>query len=955
MSLLRLSAALSLFLAAPTLAETPPCAPVHQTTDARSLRTIEEQLFWSLPEAYQGHIQADLAWPVEWANQLADVRRQRVAAVVGPQHFARLRPEHQSMLVRGYSPLADRRELPSVCFAPGTPPEVMEAFHTAIFGVDDGLRYNTLNRWSSTATNGGGLSQGMPTTITYSFVPDGTFISNSSLGISGGSTLISYLNGIYGSESNWRPLFDQVFDRWSQLAGLTYVWEPNDDGVSLGNNSGVLGVRGDVRIGGIAIDGGSGILAYNSFPNNGDMVIDTSDSFYFNTSNNSRRLRNVVAHEHGHGIGLLHVCPVLQTKLMEPYVSTAYDGPRHDDIRAAQFLYGDAHEPDNSPAQAFSIGELTSNTTITLGETPPPTISQGATLSIDANGEVDWYRFALSSGMSLSFTVSPIGTTYDDSEQACSSNPDGSRCCSGNFTNSAAAQNLELRVYDTDASTLLESASAAPAGSPETLSNLTILFPGDYYLRVGETGTTSNEAQLYKLEISAVSIDCNANGIVDECDLDCGAPGCSVPGCGQSLDCDVNGLPEECDLASGIANDCNVNGVPDTCDVDDETSPDCNNNGVPDECELVGNDCNANSQPDDCDVAALAPSVTPPADAFVCIDAIATFEVDAPGATDYRWLRDGIVLQSGEQRFFGIDSSTLVIDPVTADDHLTTYSCVVNFGCLEYTTPPALARLAPAAIDLTLLTAAQRSVCTGSNVIVHEVAVDDTTGISYQWSKDGVDLVDDARISGADTARLEVADVVAEDMGVYTCRVTNPCVPPETEISVSAVVDLLDPQFLVEPADACVETGGTAQFSADVVADASTVYRWYEDTTLLTDGGRYSGTGTPNLMIADVQPEDDGRQFLLAAIVPDPTCFTVSRTATLFTAEPGGCPAPCVTPGDFDGDGDLDLLDAYSFMRCMDADILEDTECTCANLWDRDFAVDLLDWSEFEAAWTGPQ
>ena len=45
--------------------------------------------------------------------------------------------------------------------------------------------------------------------------------------------------------------------------------------------------------------------------------------------------------------------------------------------------------------------------------------------------------------------------------------------------------------------------------------------------------------------------DCNDNGISDECDIDCGQPGgpCDVPGCGQSEDCQPNGIPDECDLS----------------------------------------------------------------------------------------------------------------------------------------------------------------------------------------------------------------------------------------------------------------------------------------------------------------------------------------------------------------------------------------------------------------------
>ncbi len=43
--------------------------------------------------------------------------------------------------------------------------------------------------------------------------------------------------------------------------------------------------------------------------------------------------------------------------------------------------------------------------------------------------------------------------------------------------------------------------------------------------------------------------DCNGNGILDACDIDCGPAGgpCDVPGCGQSADCNGNRLPDECE------------------------------------------------------------------------------------------------------------------------------------------------------------------------------------------------------------------------------------------------------------------------------------------------------------------------------------------------------------------------------------------------------------------------
>ncbi|MCK6456869.1 MAG: FG-GAP-like repeat-containing protein [Phycisphaerae bacterium] len=100
------------------------------------------------------------------------------------------------------------------------------------------------------------------------------------------------------------------------------------------------------------------------------------------------------------------------------------------------------------------------------------------------------------------------------------------------------------------------------------------------------------------------SLDCNANTTPDECETDCN--GNNVPDdCditdGTSYDCNTNARPDECDLAGGTSNDCDNTNVPDECE------DDCNDNGIEDACDIAdgtSNDCNANTVPDECDVVA---------------------------------------------------------------------------------------------------------------------------------------------------------------------------------------------------------------------------------------------------------------------------------------------------------------------------------------------------------------
>ena len=152
------------------------------------------------------------------------------------------------------------------------------------------------SRWNVTATDGPGLVQGDPTTITWSYLPDGTNIPGFINEPASPSDLHAWLDGIYGNFATWHAHFESMFARWAELTRNTYVYEANDDGALFVDSLGELGVRGDVRIGGHFIDGNSGVLAYNFFPNNaGDMVLDSADAFFNNTGSNSLRLRNVLS------------------------------------------------------------------------------------------------------------------------------------------------------------------------------------------------------------------------------------------------------------------------------------------------------------------------------------------------------------------------------------------------------------------------------------------------------------------------------------------------------------------------------------------------------------------------------------------------------------------------------------------------------------------------------------
>ncbi len=447
---------------------------------------IESALFAMMPANERARIAAGLArveaQRLDGAGgdevfEATDERYAKVSHVISREKFDSIRPLYRRVMV-SLAERAERGDTPvAACFAPGTDPEVAMALSELLY--NQASRFQQTARWTSTALSGGGLGQGDPTILTYGYVPDGTFVPDLIGGASGNSQLFAWLNGVYGSPATWQPIIDQVFDRWEELSGNTYIYEPNDDGVNLNGAGGVAGVRADCRIAAIGIDGGGGILAYNNFPNDGDMVLDAFDSFYNTTSNNSLRLRNIVAHEHGHGKGMLHVCPANQSKLMEPFISTAYDGPQLDDTLNAQRHYGDPLETEGND----SAGDATP-----LGDVGFPGILI-TDISIDDNTDDDWFSIVVPEPSEIIIGATPTGQTY-------SQGPQTQACNSGSSYNSLIQHDLSVAIFDTDGSTLLGFADNAGDGGGELLS-IVAENPGTYFARV--SGDSSNTVQLYNL------------------------------------------------------------------------------------------------------------------------------------------------------------------------------------------------------------------------------------------------------------------------------------------------------------------------------------------------------------------------------------------------------------------------------------------------------------------------
>lgn len=384
-----------------------------------------------------------------------------------------------------------------LCFAPGTPPEYVEYVSRLIFG-DFLPAYARDARWTSTSYGSTG-SLGNPIRLRWSFVPDGVQLP----GLSGGtapSNLFSSMDSKFGGNRTlWQNQFRNSFARWQTVAGIRYE-EVSDDGAAFPNSNGsATAPRGDVRIGARSLDGAGNVLAFNYYPNVGDMVLDSSESWQ-SSSGTYRFLRNTVMHEHGHGLGLGHVIPTNNSKLMEPYLNTNFDGPQDDDIRGAHRNYGDPYEPNNSVSQATLI-DMTNTNNLTLDWA-----------SLNSTSDADWYRLQIPAFRRVTVTVTPIGATYQVGPQG------------GTTTtiNTLAVQNLQLELRDSTGA-VIASATANGVAQAEQIANF-VLPPagGTFYARVFSGSGSTDDVQRYRITVQTSTRptgDIDGNDCVDDADL----------------------------------------------------------------------------------------------------------------------------------------------------------------------------------------------------------------------------------------------------------------------------------------------------------------------------------------------------------------------------------------------------------------------------------------------------
>jgi hypothetical protein len=128
--------------------------------------------------------------------------------------------------------------------------------------------------------------------------------------------------------------------------------------------------------------------------------------------------------------------------------------------------------------------------------------------------------------------------------------------------------------------------------------------------------------------------------------------------------------------------------------------------------------------------------------------------------------------------------------------------------------------------------AASQTALTGATVLFNVTTVG-RPQLSYQWQKDGINLMDGGNASGTTTAALTLTNVQTNDAGIYTLVVTNDF--GSITSSNAALTVLVPPSITTQPADCTNVVGATVNFNVVADGTAPLIYQWQSNGTNLVD------------------------------------------------------------------------------------------------------------------------
>ena len=189
-----------------------------------------------------------------------------------------------------------------------------------------------------------------------------------------------------------------------------------------------------------------------------------------------------------------------------------------------------------------------------------------------------------------------------------------------------------------------------------------------------------------------------------------------------------------------------------------------------------------------------------------------------------------------------------------------------------------------------------QSVLSGQTALFTVSATGET--LSYQWKRNGSNLLNDGTYSGVGTPTLTVSNVGPSHAGNLTVEISNTL---GTTLSSNAVLAIaIPPAITSQPSSQNVIVGRTALFSVAASGTAPLSYHWRKNGGSISDGGNISGAATAMLQISGVSQADEANY---SVVVSNAWGTAQSSNAVLAAVQPVCTSPPSGLVGWWSGNG----------------------------------------------------
>jgi uncharacterized delta-60 repeat protein len=163
------------------------------------------------------------------------------------------------------------------------------------------------------------------------------------------------------------------------------------------------------------------------------------------------------------------------------------------------------------------------------------------------------------------------------------------------------------------------------------------------------------------------------------------------------------------------------------------------------------------------------------------------------------------------------------------------------------------------------------------------VAASGSEPLGFQWFKDGAPLVSGGNVSGAQTAKLVLTNVLHSDAGAYSVVVSNAF---GSVTSALALLTVIEPDIALQPTGQSAQPGQKATFTVKAAGTAPFEFQWWKD------GAALAGDTAASLTLTNLGAANAGDYWV---VVSGPygsvTSAVAELTVNLVTLDNGFQPA----------------------------------------------------------------